>query len=104
MPKQSTLALDEHGRQWLVLPGDPGWKACHLLLQTMDFIVLPRHTIVTGEVRETDRPDDGEELDQLGEVLAERLDDAPAALRSLFIRKLRFWQCMDLLTREAPNG
>ena len=103
VPKQSTLALDEHGRQWLVLPGDRGWEACNILLRTMDFIVLPRHTIMTGEVREEDKPDKerlGEELSQLSSAI-DGVETPGSAIRSLFIRKLRFVQCMDLLTRKG---
>lgn len=104
MPKQSTFTLDEHGRQWLVLPGDPAWQVCNTLLQTMDFIVLPRHTILTGEVRGEDRPDEElmmTELVQLKEAMEWDTDSPPTAIRSLFIRKLRFAQCMDLLTRAT---
>lgn len=103
MPKQSTFALDEHGRQWLVLPGDPAWQVCNTLLQTMDFIVLPRHTILTGEVRGEDRPDEEKMMMELT-LLRQAIDgvETPgSAIRSLFIRKLRFAQCMDLLTRAT---
>lgn len=97
VPKQSTLVLDEHGRQWLVLPGDPGWQACNLLLGTMDFIVLPRHTIVTGEVRREDEPASMEaELKVLGLAVEE---GAGQAVIDLFIRRMRFMQCMGLLLR-----
>ena len=99
MPKQSTFALDEHGRQWLVLPGDPGWQVCNTLLRTMDFLVLPRHTILTGEVLEEDKPTNtATELETLGQAVEK---GAGPAVSALFIRKLRFAQCMDLLTRKG---
>lgn len=65
--------LDERGTRWNVQAGDPARRHVSALTRRgFDFIVLPRYTYLTGELRDTSPPGDL--------IQAVRLEDCLAVL------------------------
>lgn len=103
MAKQSATVQDPDGGQWLVAPGDPAWPLCHELLKSMDFIVLPRQVILTGEVRGIDKQKTEEGLIEAAAIAARVGAGLPPKLSALLIRRIRASQCVTLLTMEEDG-
>lgn len=99
MTRQSATIEDELGIGWLVLPGDPAWPACEILLKRMSLIVLPRGAILGKEeeylpgVRET----------ALARVRAAYDETKSGGIRDAFLRGTRLLACLDMLEEERQR-
>ena len=94
MAKQSATIEDELGSRWLVLPGDPAWPACEVLLKRMNLIVLPIG-IVTGASKFILPP-------EIRQFSLERVQVAydgtkSAGIREAFVRGTRLLACLSML-------
>ena len=54
---KSVLVDDEQGWRWMVFDTDPAWPLVNRLPKTVTQIVLPKKSIITGEVVPVDAPD-----------------------------------------------
>lgn len=102
MPKQSATVEDELGTRWLILPGDPAWPACEVLLKRMSLIVLPI-AIITGVDKYVLHP-------EIRQMTLERVQKAydgtkSEGIKEAFVRGTRLLACLNMLEEEAkPAG
>lgn len=54
MANGRTEILDQYGLHWIVYPGDPADEITKKL--KLDYIVLPRNTILTGVMESVEKP------------------------------------------------
>lgn len=92
---------DEIGDRWFLMTGDPGWPLVSRLQSSgLSYLVLPRRSITTGEVKLTDTPSVAN-LERLGTVYTET--SSPGVAKSL-IRTLRLRECLEVLRVEAEDN
>ena len=86
--------IDEFNVSWLVFPGDPAAEMAKKLAKIMTLIVLPRATIKSGILTETQEPSFDNLTDEMMSI---------PEVREQVIRQWRMWDIYEYLTDKTGD-
>lgn len=92
------MIRDHLGYGWVVLEGDPGYKAISLL-RNFDDIILPRRWLEEGKYEEADVPL-VEEMENIRVVLESLDGEVKEEFSNTLLRELTLFECCNVVLSE----